>query len=76
MHEEVLNLVAKHPQFSRLRISIVQSNADLAEGFWQRMGYRNTGESFAYTAGTVQSTARIWMRPVGRSAGAQGEGSL
>ena len=76
MHEEVLNLVAKHPQITRLRISIVQSNADLAEGFWQRMGYRNTGESFAYTAGTVQSTARIWMQPVGRSAGAQGEGSL
>ncbi len=45
-------------------LSIVDTNADLAEQFWRKLGYEPTGEASPYKTGGVESTARAWSRPV------------
>lgn len=65
MHDAVARLVSENPPIRTLRISIVDTNADLAERFWVKLGYEPTGEASPYSSGSVESIARIWMRPVG-----------
>lgn len=64
MHDAVIDLVGRTPNIQSLRLSIVDTNADLAEPFWAKLGYEPTGESVPYVLGSVESTARIWTRPV------------
>lgn len=64
MHDAVIDLVGRTPNIQSLRLSIVDTNADLAEPFWAKLGYEPTGESVPYVSGSVESTARIWTRTV------------
>lgn len=64
MHDAVLDLVSGRTDVQTLRLSIVDANSDLAEPFWIRLGYESTGEAAPYFSGSVESTARIWARPV------------
>ena len=45
MHDAVIDLVGRTPNIQSLRLSIVDTNADLAEPFWAKLGYEPTGES-------------------------------
>lgn len=65
MHDAVLDLARSWPEITTLRLSVVDTNADRADAFWSRLGYRPTGEAKPYVSGCVESTARIWARPVG-----------
>ncbi|TAP27782.1 GNAT family N-acetyltransferase [Arthrobacter sp. S41] len=62
-HDAVIDLVAQSSDIKSLRLSVVDTNADLAEPFWKKLGYVPTGESEPYVSGSVESTARIWLRP-------------
>jgi len=64
MHDAVIDLVGRTPNIQSLRLSIVDTNADLAEPFWAKLDYEPTGESVPYVSGSVESTARIWTRSV------------
>ncbi len=64
MHDAVVDLAGRRPGIQSLRLSIVDTNADLAAPFWTKLGYEPTGEAVPYVSGTVESTARIWVRPV------------
>jgi ribosomal protein S18 acetylase RimI-like enzyme len=64
MHGAVVDRLAQHGDIETLRLSIVETNAAIAEPFWRRMGYRATGALKPYAGGTVPSTARVWVRPV------------
>ncbi|ALO66143.1 N-acetyltransferase [Arthrobacter alpinus] len=47
-----------------MRLSIVDTNASVAEPFWKKIGYIATGDVVPYAFGTVSSIARIWTRPL------------
>lgn len=64
MHDAVIDLAALSPDIRSLRLLIVDTNADLAVPFWTKLGYEPTGEAVPYVSGSVESTARIWARPV------------
>lgn len=64
MHDVVIELAGRVPGIQTLRLSIVDTNADLAAPFWTRLGYEPTGEAVPYIAGSIESTARIWARSV------------
>ncbi|MGP9528768.1 GNAT family N-acetyltransferase [Glutamicibacter sp. AOP5-A2-18] len=64
MHDAVIDLVGRTPNIQSLRLSIVDTNADLEEPFWAKLDYEPTGESVPYVSGSVESTARIWTRSV------------
>ncbi|MGV8895432.1 MAG: GNAT family N-acetyltransferase [Rhodoglobus sp.] len=64
MHDVIIDAVREQPQIKTLRLSIVDTNADLAEPFWKKLGYEPTGEAKPYSSGDVESVARIWSRPV------------
>ena len=64
MHDAVVDLVGSHANIRTLRLSIVDTDADLAEPFWVRLGYWPSGEAVPYSSGSVEPTARIWLRPV------------
>lgn len=64
MHQTVVEALLEHPQIQSLRLSIVDTNADDAEPFWDALGYRRTGAFTPYSSGAVESIARVWSRPV------------
>lgn len=64
MHDAVVDLAGRRSGSQSLRLSIVDTNADLAAPFWTKLGYEPTGEAVSYVSGSVESTARIWVRPV------------
>ncbi|MFC4787143.1 GNAT family N-acetyltransferase [Nocardioides sp. MAHUQ-72] len=64
VHEQLLAEVGRWPEVDTLRAAIVETNAEVAEPFWQAMGYRPTGPPRPYRNGTVDTTLRIWTRPV------------
>lgn len=64
MHDAVIDVIGAKPGIQTLRLSIVDTNADLAEPFWVRLGYEPTGEAVPYVSGSVESKARIWVRAV------------
>lgn len=65
MHDAVIDHVGRDVRIKTLRLSIVDTNADLAEPFWARLDYEPNGEAVPYVvSGSVESTARIWVRPV------------
>lgn len=64
MHDAVVDHASRDSTIQTLRLSIVETNADLAEPFWARLGYEPTGDVSTYVSGDVESTARIWGRPL------------
>lgn len=64
MHDAVIDHVGSIGSIQTLRLPIVDTNADLATPFWVRLGYEPTGDAVPYVSGNVESTARIWTRPV------------
>lgn len=64
MHDAVLQMLAEYRTIETLRLSIVDTNADVAEPFWTKMGYQPTGDAVPYASGMVESVARVWARPV------------
>lgn len=63
-HKAVLEMLRAHPPIRTLRLSVVDTNAEIASPFWMALGYRLTGEAVPYTSGSVESIARVWSRPV------------
>lgn len=53
MHDVVIDAVRERPQIKSLRLSIVDTNADLAEPFWKKLGYEPMGEAMPYSSGEV-----------------------
>nr|WP_245346914.1 GNAT family N-acetyltransferase [Arthrobacter stackebrandtii] len=64
IHEAVIELARRVPSIHTLRLSIVETNADLVAPFWTKIGYEHTGEAVPYISGSVESVARIWTRSV------------
>lgn len=64
VHDVVVDLVGRNPRIQTLRLSIVDTNADLADPFWKKLGYEPTGEVKPYCSGGLESVARIWSRRV------------
>lgn len=62
MHEAILEASKSWLEISRLRISIVDTNTEIANGFWTTLGYEPTGESAIYDGDLVKSVARVWAR--------------
>lgn len=62
LHEGVLAHVARDASLTTLRAGIVGTNAEHAAPFWERLGYRPTGEERPYESGTVRSATAIWTR--------------
>lgn len=62
LHDEVVQLAASWPGVLSLRLSIVDTNRQMAEPLWKHLGYQPTGDSTPFHDGTVRSTARIWVR--------------
>ncbi len=48
----------------RLRLGIVATNAEVAEPFWQALGYAPTGEVKPYRYDRLVSTVALWERPL------------
>ena len=64
LHQAIIAEAQQWPGISRLRISIVDTNAEFADGFWSSLGYTKTGETMPYSADRVESFAHIWARAV------------
>ncbi|WP_207556084.1 hypothetical protein [Intrasporangium flavum] len=47
-----------------LRLAVVDTNAEVAAPFWERLGYRPTGETRPWAYDTLESTSRLWERPL------------
>ncbi|WP_217132505.1 GNAT family N-acetyltransferase [Leucobacter chinensis] len=62
MHKAILEASKSWLEISSLRISIVNTNAETANGFWTTLGYEPTGESAIYEGDLVKSVARVWVR--------------
>ena len=63
LHTAVVQELLELRTVETLRLSIVDTNAAVAEPFWIKMGYSATGEAVPYESAAVSSTARIWVRP-------------
>lgn len=44
VHDAIVDRARKAPGITTLRLSIVATNADMAEGFWRHLGYQPTRE--------------------------------
>lgn len=64
MHDAVVDWLGGTSEVQVLRLSIVDTNADVAEPFWVKLGYQLAGKALPYTSGRVESTARVSTRPV------------
>jgi GNAT superfamily N-acetyltransferase len=52
------------PEVSQLRLVVVESNA-VARPFWEHLGFRANGQTRPHAAGTVNSTAIVFVRALG-----------
>ncbi|MET7283729.1 GNAT family N-acetyltransferase [Kribbella sp. NPDC005582] len=50
-----------------LRLAVVDTNAQQAQGFWVRQGFEATGEVKPYKHDTVESVARLYEKQLGRT---------
>jgi GNAT superfamily N-acetyltransferase len=55
-------VVEQWPEVRRLRLAVVDTNAELAAPFWNRQGFEPTGEPKAYENEAVTSTARLYEK--------------
>lgn len=52
------------PEATALRAAIVATNAEHAEPFWRARGYEPVGDAKPYAYDKLETTVRIWRRPV------------
>ena len=64
LHDAVIQRVVQECSATRLRLGIVETNADLAEPFWRALGYEPTGEVKPYQYDSLRSTVALWERPI------------
>lgn len=62
LHDSVLAQLRADGDIRCVRAGLVATNADRAGGFWERLGYRPSGELVPYSAGTVESSTTILTR--------------
>ncbi|TCK63115.1 GNAT family N-acetyltransferase [Curtobacterium sp. PhB136] len=63
LHDAVLDRVRQETGASRIRLGIVERNADWAAPFWTTLGYEPTGETKPYRYDKLESTVTMWERP-------------
>ncbi len=64
-YEEVQRYVeTSWPEVRTLRLAIVDTNARIATGFWLRQGFAPTGEERPYRYDKLESTARLYEKPL------------
>jgi uncharacterized protein len=64
-YEEVQRYVeTSWPEIDTLRLAIVDTNARIATGFWQKVGFTATGEERPYRYDKLESTARLYEKPL------------
>ncbi len=67
LHDQVVAGLSAWPEIARLRLAIVDTNADTATPFWTRLGYLPTGEAVPFhDEGHLPTTARLYERSVAR----------
>jgi GNAT superfamily N-acetyltransferase len=64
LHDAVLERVRRETGAERVRLGIVERNAEQAEPFWRALGYVPTGEVKPYQYDNLESTVSRWERPV------------
>jgi ribosomal protein S18 acetylase RimI-like enzyme len=50
------------PEVRTMRLAVVDTNAQVATGFWQRQGFEATGEARPYRYDKLESTARLYEK--------------
>ncbi|WP_427886650.1 GNAT family N-acetyltransferase [Kribbella sp. GL6] len=50
------------PEVRTMRLAVVDTNAEVAAGFWQRQGFEATGEARPYRYNKLESTARLYEK--------------
>jgi ribosomal protein S18 acetylase RimI-like enzyme len=50
------------PEVRTLRLAVVDTNAEEAQGFWERQGFAQTGEVKPYRYDKLESTARLYEK--------------
>ena len=66
LHDVVIQRVVQESAATRLRLGIVETNADQAEPFWRALGYEPTGEVKPYRYDNLNSTVALWEHPITR----------
>lgn len=65
LHDALVDRAAEDPEITTLRLSIVATNAEAAEGFWRRLGYEPTREAKEWVREDgVVTTAHVYERAV------------
>ncbi|TDU89443.1 acetyltransferase (GNAT) family protein [Kribbella voronezhensis] len=75
-------VIEEWPEIRVLRLAVVDTNAEQAAGFWQRLGFEATGEAKPYRYDKLESVARLyekrllWGHPslVVKKSGIEGQG--
>ncbi|MFI5691943.1 GNAT family N-acetyltransferase [Kribbella sp. NPDC051586] len=52
-----------------LRLAVVDTNAQVATGFWERQGFEPTGEERPYRYDKLESVARLYEKPLPQESG-------
>ncbi|HEY3556705.1 MAG TPA: GNAT family N-acetyltransferase [Kribbella sp.] len=50
------------PEVRTMRLAVVDTNAQVAAGFWERQGFEATGEARPYQYDKLESTARLYEK--------------
>ncbi|MET9269785.1 GNAT family N-acetyltransferase [Kribbella sp. NPDC003557] len=50
------------PEVRTMRLAVVDTNAQVATGFWQRQGFQPTGEVRPYRYDKLESSARLYEK--------------
>ncbi len=62
LHDSIVERAVARGDVDILRLGVVATNAEVAEPFWQSLGYRPTGEVAPYASGDVESSTALWER--------------
>jgi GNAT superfamily N-acetyltransferase len=54
------------PEIERLRAVVIEPENAVARPFWEKMGFRATGQTRPHEAGTVRSTAIVLVKALHR----------
>lgn len=64
-HELVENVIQSWETCNRIRVAVVMTNEDVIP-FFERLGYRPTGESTRYRYGSIESERLVYEKPLAR----------
>ena len=56
---------ASWPEVRTLRLAVVDTNSEVAAGFWRRQGFEPTGEEKPYRYDKLVSTVRLYEKKLG-----------